>query len=460
MVYMISKRIYIPIWSRVTATFSILLFALYSPLHATERDEAAKMIERVETEYKASNLEFDASKGLDHYLTYAALNNPGLRAAFYKWKAELKKVSEVSALPNPMFTYGYFIEKVETRVGPQNQRFALRQSFPWFGTLGNKGDIAWAASQAAYEKFRSARLKLYFDVKTAYYDYYYLGRQIRITQDNADLLTFWESVARTKYKTATANHADVIRAQVELGKIEDELATLRDKQTVLQARLRAALNLPDSVAIAPPDSIQTIESPIPRDSVTHWIVAGNPHLKALAFQIAKEESAVSLARKAWLPGFSIGVDYIETGPALNPSMAESGKDPWMVSASINLPIWIGKNKAKVEAAQAGKLAAENQLDQAENDLAEFGARVSFEYDDAVRKLRLYRDGLVPKAEEALNASYAAYEAGQIGFIGLLDTQRQLLAFSLELEAARTNSAKRLAELELITDKELSNQDNR
>lgn len=457
---MISTGKYILNWYSTIVIVSTLFLSLYSPLAGSERGDAAKEVDRIESEYKTGDLEFEASKGLDHYLTYAALNNPGLKAAFYKWNAELKKISEVSALPNPMFTYGYFIEKVETRVGPQNQRFALRQSFPWFGTLGNKGDIAWAASQSAYEVFRSARLKLYYDVKTAYYDYYFLGRQIRITQDNSDLLTFWESVARTRYKTGTVNHADVIRAQVELGKIEDELATLRDKQTVLQARLRAALNLPDSVAIAPPDSIETSEMTIPRDSVTRWIVAGNPNLKALSYRIAREESSISLARKAWLPGFSVGVDYIQTGPALNPDMAESGKDPWMVSASVDLPIWFGKNKARVESAQARKLAAENQRDQTENELREFGANVSFEYADAVRKLRLFRDGLVPKAEEALNSAFTAYEAGQIGFIGLLDTQRQFLAFSLELESARTNAAKRLAELELMTDRDLSNETNK
>ncbi len=457
---MISTRNYIRGLTSIPLTASTLFLIICSPLAGSERGDAAAKVDQIETEYQAGNLEFDASKGLDHYLVFAALNNPGLKAAFYKWKAELKKVSAVSALPNPMFTYGYFIEKVETRVGPQNQRFALRQAFPWFGTLGNKADIAWAASQSAYEVFRSARLKLYYDVKTAYCDYYYLGRQLKITQDNSDLLTFWESVARTKYKTGSASHADVIRAQVELGKIEDELATLRDKQTVLQARLRAALNLPDSIAIAPPDSIEADEIYLPRDSVSSWILAGNPNLKAIQYQIAKEESSVSLARKAWLPGFSVGVDYIQTGPALNPDMAESGKDPWMVSASVDLPIWFGKNKAKVESAQAAKLAAENQRDQTENDLREFGTSVSFEYDDAVRKHRLYRDGLVPKAEEALNAAFTAYESGQIGFIGLLDTQRQLLAFSLELESARTNAAKRLAEIELITDRDLSNETNK
>jgi len=38
---------------------------------------------------------------LDDYLTYAARNNAGLRAAFLRWKAALEKVPQVKAYPDP-----------------------------------------------------------------------------------------------------------------------------------------------------------------------------------------------------------------------------------------------------------------------------------------------------------------------------------------------------------------------
>ena len=63
---------------------------------------------------------------------------------------------------------------------------------------------------------------------------------------------------------------------------------------------------------------------------------------------------------------------------------------------------------------------------------------------------MYRDGLVPKAEQSLNVSFAAYQAGETDFLNLLDAQRQLLDFQLALDRARTNAAIRQAELEVIT----------
>ena len=61
----------------------------------------------------------------------------------YTWKSDLEKTGYAGSLPDPIVVYGYLIEQVETRVGPQNQRVSLRQSFPWFGTLGDKKDIAF-----------------------------------------------------------------------------------------------------------------------------------------------------------------------------------------------------------------------------------------------------------------------------------------------------------------------------
>jgi len=84
----------------------------------------------------------DENSSLEDFLTYAELNNPGLKAEFLKWKAALEKIPEVKALPDPRFTYAGFIEHVETRVGPQRQRFGLSQAFPWFGKLDLKAGSA------------------------------------------------------------------------------------------------------------------------------------------------------------------------------------------------------------------------------------------------------------------------------------------------------------------------------
>jgi outer membrane protein TolC len=391
---------------------------------------------------------------LETYLAQAALESPELKAAYYEWQAALEKSGYVGSLPDPVISFGYFIENVETRVGPQQQRFSLKQSVPWFGTLGAKKQIASEAARAAFRKYQAQKLSLFYQVKAAYYDYYYLGRDLALTAENLELMTFWEAVVRTKYKVGLKQHPDVIKAQVELGKLEDRLQTLNDRVRPSAVRLREISNMPDTVMLPIPSELVSQEQSLNHDSIMSAALAGNPNLKAIEHLIDKARAGVRLAGKVSRPSFSFGVDYIKTGEALNPAMTDSGKDPWIVGVGVKLPIWFGKNRARKAEAQARLNAAEQKLDGSENRLTILVDNLLFEHADALRKMRLYRDGLVPKAEQALNASYTAYQAGQTDFLNVLDAQRQLLAFELQMEKSRANLATRLAEIEMVTGNEL------
>ncbi|MCB2229764.1 TolC family protein [bacterium] len=403
----------------------------------------------------AADVSLDSTASLDDFLVLAMKRNPGLRAAYEQWIADMKRTGYVGGLPDPVLSYGYFVEHVETRVGPQQQRFSLRQSFPWFGTLGARRDIATAMSNASYRKFEAARLRLFYQVKAAYADYYYLGRELHITRDNLELLTFWESVARTRYEVGLQKHPDIIKAQVELGKLEDRVRTLEYKRTPIAARLRSLLNLPPNAALPMPSRLPLDESSLNSDSLLAVIIANNPDLDAVRFAISQAEAGERLAGKQAMPEFSISVDYIQTGEALNPTMPESGKDPWMISASLSLPIWFGKNSARTDEARARRRAAEYTLEDARNQLTALAEQAVFDYTDARRKLRLYRDGLVPKAEQSLNVTYAAYRAGNVDFLSLLDAQRQLLEFELTVAREQASLATARARLEMLSGSELT-----
>ena len=156
-----------------------------------------------------SAADVNAPRTLPEYLRYASLHNAGLKAAFEEWKAALQQIPQAEALPDPKFTYGYFVEKVDIR-----QQAAVMQEFPWFGTIEARKDAASAAAQAAYQRYKARRLELFFTVKEAFYEYAYLANAIRIARKNLALTQHFEEVARAKYVTATAGHPDIIRAQI------------------------------------------------------------------------------------------------------------------------------------------------------------------------------------------------------------------------------------------------------
>jgi cobalt-zinc-cadmium efflux system outer membrane protein len=397
--------------------------------------------------------ELDAASTLNSYLAYAALNNPQLEAAFNRWKAALEMVAPAHTLPDPRFNYGYFIQEVETRVGPQEHRVGLSQVFPWFGKLRLRGEAALEGANAIQQQYEEARLRLFDEVKQAYYDLYYLGRAVSVTAENVELVQQLEKVAEAKYTAGTALHADVIKAQVELDKLRDRLRTLQDLKNPTTARLNAALNRPVDAPLPFPRSLSPGTLPVATDQLIARLKASNPQLKRLDFQAEKEKANVALAKKEFYPDITLGLDYVETGRARLSGVADSGKDPVIAGFSVNIPLWWGKYHAEVRGAESRYFATREARQNLANQLSTRLKLALFKFQDAERKIALYRDALVPKADENLKVIQRSYETGKADFLSLIDAQRVLLEFQLAYERAVADREQGLATLEKLTGEE-------
>ncbi len=107
----------------------------------------------------------------------------------------MEQIPLAGSLDDPKFTYSYFINEVETRVGPQRQKLGLVQSFPWFGVLENRRDAATAQAKAAEQRFKQSRLGLQFRIKKLYYEYVYLKTAYDLAKENIQLIGRFEQVA-------------------------------------------------------------------------------------------------------------------------------------------------------------------------------------------------------------------------------------------------------------------------
>jgi outer membrane protein TolC len=425
-----------------------------SERHATQALKAEDRARRQEqvggAAYSRANLpELKENSGLNDYLAYAALNNPQLEAAFNRWKAVLEMVSQARTLPDPRFNYGYFIQEVETRVGPQEQRVGFSQMFPWFGKLKLRGEAALEGANATQQQYEAAKLKLFDEVKQAYYELYYLGRAIGIAEQNVELLKYFEEVARSKYEAGKALHADVIKAQVELDRLRDRLRTLQDVKNPTLARLNAALNRPAATQLPWPTNFPPAQISTNTPALIQRLVESNPELKSLDFLADKAKANIALAKKEFYPDVTLGVDYVETGPARMAGVADSGKDPVMAGFSINIPLWWGKYRAGVREAQSRYDAARLELQDRANLLTTDLELALFKYQDAERKIALYRDALIPKADENVKVIQRSFEAGKSDFLSLIDAERILLEFQLTYERAVANREQGLSAVEKL-----------
>lgn len=420
---------------------------LFTPfIHADEGSEMGR--------HPATASDHETLRMLSSYLSQAALQNPELESAFYRWKAALEKIPQVKALPDPRFTFAYYIENVETRVGPQEARLALFQTFPWFGVLDLREDVATQDANALKAQYDALKLKIFYDVKNVFYEYAYLAQALRITNEDIELLRYFESVARTRYSAGATPYADVLKTQVQLGRLENRLRTLQDLRRPLMAKLAASMNLPRDTEFPWPPAVPVMLLSLTEEELFKMLPEHSPQLKRFEFLEARERAGIELARKDYYPDITFGIEDILTGSALLPTTPDSGKDAIIASVTVNIPFWWEKRNAAVREGHAKLASATKGGEALKRSLLSDMELALYKYRDAQRKIDLYRNTLIPKAEEALGVTMEAFQAGTRSSLDLIDAEKTLLEFELSYIRALADQAQRLAELEWLLGKEI------
>lgn len=363
------------------------------------------------------------SRTLDVYIRHALEHSAELKSAFSSYRATLEKSPQVTALPDPRIRYGLF------------HRFGIAQAFPWFGTLSLQGNVADAEAKAEAFGFLALKNELAFQVCKTYTELVYLSSALQITGENIELLKSWEQVLQKRFRAGIGSYSDLVRIQVELGKLEDRLAEFRDLihpyeiafNSLLNRDGRAPISIDENILSDP--SIKGAASSV-RQITAEFLPRLNPELSMLDALVEARKLDVKLAKKQYFPELMLELEL--------DGSADSRKDAIMPMLSLNLPLRRGKYAAGVrearfqeESVAAMKQSKEYML-QAELAMAQFDLR------DSERRIGLFEHTLIPKVQESLDASFAAYKSGKVGFLSLLDAERELLDLSLDLSRARAD----------------------
>ncbi|MFO8084029.1 MAG: TolC family protein [Desulfobacterales bacterium] len=390
----------------------------------------------------------------DDYVRYALRHNPALESAFYRWRAALERVPQAKSFPDPQASFGIVIDQVDKSSEYMGERYSISQMFPWFGKLKLRGEMAVEDALAEERRFEAIRLQLIDQVGQAYFEYAYLHKAIAIARKNLELLIRLESVSRALFRAGTVSLSDVNRAQVEIGRVEDQVRSLEDVFGVAVAELNAALGRPAHAylpSVSDRPSAQAIID-LAGYSDEKWLSLAkenNPELAAIRYDAKRQHHAIELARKDYYPDITLGVEYARDGSARMAGMDGGGADIVALMASFNLPVRLGKYGAGVRemAARFGETA--RQVQSREDNLEAEIKRALFDYRDSRRKVELYGGTLLPKAKESLAITEAAYRAGDTGFSDLVDAQRVLLEFSLVYERSFADSAKAFTRVQAL-----------
>ncbi len=376
-----------------------------------------------------------AQEELNMYLQTAAENNPGLKAKFNEYMAALEVAPQVKALPDPQVAFGYFIQAVETRVGPQNFKFSASQMFPWFGTLKAKENAAIQLAKAKYEAFEDSRSVLFNDVKSSYYNLYFNNKAISISIENIDILNVFRKLAYIKVEAGLVSAVDEYRIEMEIGDLENQLAFLRDKQYVLKVMFNNYLNVNKDNPVLLPELLLTGDLNFSKQAALDSIRINNHQLLSIDFQAEALIFKQEVASRSGKPGFSLGVEYTVVGKGVNNL---TGTDAFMFpKVGVTIPLYRNKYKAMVREVLYLETATKNKKLDKINVLETLFENGWKEYQDADRRIYLYVSQL-DLAKKSLNLLETEYVTGNSNFEEILRMERKVLKYNLELEKARAD----------------------
>ena len=415
------------------------------PLKVSQHDAVDQHAERPAGSESRSGMSLNDEAGPEEYIRYALRHHPDLDAAFHRWRAAAERISQAQILPDPRISVGFILDQVDSSAEYMGEQYTIEQMFPWFGTLALGGNIALIRAHAEAQRYEATRLQVMDQVNRAYHEYAFQWHAVLIARENLDLLVDLEAVTRTMFRTGTATLADVNRAQIEIGRLDEQVRSLEDLVGVSAAELNAVLGRSAHARLPATPVRPTLHviAALPEYTDAQWLALArqdNPELAAARYDAEQQHLAIALARKNYFPDVAVGVEYARGGSARMAMMDQGGSDMLAGMISINVPIWRGKYDAEIREAQALASESQRRIESREIRLEADLKRALVTHRDSLRKLELYGQTLLPMARQTRTTTEMAYRAGTASFSDLIDTQRVLLEFALAHERAAADQA--------------------
>ncbi len=388
-----------------------------------------------------------AAQNLSTFIEEANENNLGLRIFHGEYESSVERAVQVSTLPNPEFGVGYFPLPVETRLGPQIVRFSASQKFPWFGSLESKSKVESSRALALNERTSTAELQLDYNVKVAYYTLYELEARKAIINRNITVLSSLERLALSKLESGIASASDVLRVQIKLEQLKQDLALIETSRINPQVDMNQMLNRDLSIEVVVKDSLTLAILQFDKDSLRNNILSNHPLLKMYELEQQVSRNINALSDLESKPSFGLGLDYILVNERSDAAPENNGRDIVQIKATISIPL-DGKKYSAVRREQELQIDVLNSKRADALLMFTAGIEKAFAaYDDAKLRHDLFlRQKLL--TQSAINIIEADYSARGQKFDELLVMETELIQYDLKILEAIVKSHKAKAAIEL------------
>ena len=378
--------------------------------------------------------------------------SPRVHAAAALARAAAARVPGASRPPDPELQLGFMNYMLpDLRPDPTlgMTQLQLMQMVPLAGKLSAAGRAARARAEAAGARAEDVAWAARVTAAVAFYERYELEGRVAIALATRRLLEDVADVASAMYRVGDGRQADVLRARVELARMDEEVVRMRAMGEAAAARLAAAADAPhDALRGAPvlpvfPDTVPS------REALETLALRSRAMLYAGAAEVRAARADEVRARRELWPDLEVGVQYGQRRMEMRTDRMGS----LMIGAAI--PVFARSRQLQMReeaAAMQAMAAAELEGMRAETRGGIAGAHAELE--SARRLAALYRTTVLPQAEAATTSALASYRSGAVDFMTVVENRMSVNRYRQELLALEAAEGRAWAELEMLVGRAL------
>ncbi|MDT8341131.1 MAG: TolC family protein [Longimicrobiales bacterium] len=382
----------------------------------------------------------------------ALARNPELLALRALADAAAARVPEAGTLPDPTLTLGamnlglFDLDRgMPNSMAPSVQ---LSQTLPFFGKLRLREEMADATGEEARVTVAESEWRLRGRVAEEFHALYALDQRLAVQQRTLELLQDFQSVARALYASGTGNQGDVIRADVEVARLDAEMQRLQALRAVRAASLNALLDRPGGAQVG-----TLLLDPVPEavpapETLLAWAMETRPALIRESVRVERARTGVELAERDFWPDFTVSAQFGRRG-------GENARSMGSLLVGASLPIHAGsRQRPRVEAARAMERAAEAGASGVRAAVDAELRTVLADLRRAGSLMTLHRDEIIPAAQANVNSSLASYRVGAVDFATLVDAQLAVDRFEQDYHQLVADYCTALSQLEAVVGRPL------
>lgn len=396
----------------------VLALALLVPLSSAGRAKAQQPEQGQRDDALPSPLR------LGHVLRFARSHRAEITAARARARAAAERPAIVSSLDDPMVSPS--LDHLPFQFHGADYSLTIEQRFPLSGVRGNRGRAAQAEAQRLRAEIHRVGLDVELDAASAFLMLHERRQMTQILAQQLILARQLVSAANARYATGAGAQPDVLRAEVEVSRLEAAARSIRSEVRSAEAMLNTSLARPADTEVPPLES--TIAAAVPAEwhDVREMALRTRPELSAGRAEISRAEAEVTVMSSMYSP-----MAMVRTGPAYTMSDGPG----WMLMVGISIPLWRDRLNSGVREADAmadmtrADLSAMTRMVEGEAATARYLVLASRD-----RFLAL-RDDVVPRTRRIIEPSIAGYSSGTLPLVSVIDAAGTLWSVEAELISA-------------------------